>query len=290
MMECPMCFQRIIAPQAPASDDVELIIKGSKATRRLVTKPEMHLGMPPAPTPPAKDSSIPGIAFIILLCAVIAAAFVFGGKIFNSIGGQTSEPINRVTSVPKVEKTPPPPTIKPITGLASVIFSKGDSIVVKSRTTADELKDPAKVAFFSIFKGDLARPLAFQGPDALSSLPNGGRVVPGATGNIQWHSSFQGGFVIGVTLQGLVPGREYVLTLNGDPQRVGNKNLMEQMARNHGERFYDFSVITTDMTGGYHATFGIKLPAGQYDVSFFVKDTTDFKIVLQHGFFQFTVE
>ena len=290
MMECPTCFQRIIAPQAPVGDDMELIIKGSKATRRLVTKPKTHLEMPPAPTPPAKDSPVPGIAFIILLCAVIAAAFVFGGRIFKSIGGQTSGQTNQVTSVPDEKKAPPPPTIKPITGLASVIFAKGDSVVLKSRTYEVGVKDPAQAAFLATFKADLASPLAFQGPDGLSSLPNGGREVPGATGNIQWHSSFQGGLVMGVTLQGLVPGHDYVLTLNGDPQRTGNNLLPDQMAHSHGEKFYDFNKITTDMTGSYHATFGILLPAGQYDVCFFVKDTTDWKIVLHHEFFQFTVE
>ena len=143
-MECPTCFQRIIVPQAPTGDDVELIITGSKARKRSVSKPETNMGIPPPPAPPAKDSLIPGIVFIILLCAVIAAAFVFGGKIFKSVGNQTGGQTNQVEPVPKVEKTPPPPTIKPITGLASIIFSKGDSIVVKSRTTADELKDPAQ--------------------------------------------------------------------------------------------------------------------------------------------------
>jgi DNA-directed RNA polymerase subunit RPC12/RpoP len=102
MMECPMCFQRVIVPQAPAGDDVELIIKGSKATKRLVTKPAPNLGMPPAPRPPAKDSPVAGIAFVILLCAVIAAAFVFGGKIFKSTGG----PISQTPSAPVGPKSP----------------------------------------------------------------------------------------------------------------------------------------------------------------------------------------
>jgi hypothetical protein len=100
MMECPTCFQRIIVPQAPASDDVELIITGSRARKRSVSKPETNLGMPPAPTPPAKGSPVAGIAFVILLCTVIAAAFVFGGKIFKSTGGQTSGQTNQIKSAP----------------------------------------------------------------------------------------------------------------------------------------------------------------------------------------------
>ena len=287
MMECPTCFQRIIVPQAPASDDVELIITGSKATRRLATKPEMNLRTPPPPTPPAKDSPVAGIAFVILLCAVIAAAFVFGWRIFKSSGSQPGGQTNQITSAPK---TPPPPTTKPIAGLASVIFSKGDSIALKSRTTATEVKDPVKAAFLAAFEADLASPLAFEGPVELPILPEYDGPCRGATGNIQWHRSFQGGLVIGVTLRGLVPGHDYALTLNGSPQHVGNNLLMEQMATGHRENFYDFSTVTTDMTGSYHATFGVKLPAGQYDVRFFVKDTTSWKVVLSCDSIQFTVK
>ena len=100
MMECPSCFQRIIVPQGAASDDVELVITGSKARRRSTSQPETNLGTPPAPTPPAKGFPMAGIAFIILLCAVIAAAFVFGGKIFKSTGGQTSVRTNQIKSAP----------------------------------------------------------------------------------------------------------------------------------------------------------------------------------------------
>jgi DNA-directed RNA polymerase subunit RPC12/RpoP len=97
MMECPMCFQRIIVPHASATDDMELIIKGSKATKRLVTKPEMNLGRPPAPSRPAKNFPVAGIAFVILLCAAIAAGFVFKGKIFKSAPTET---IPTATSAP----------------------------------------------------------------------------------------------------------------------------------------------------------------------------------------------
>jgi DNA-directed RNA polymerase subunit RPC12/RpoP len=289
MMECPMCFQRVVVPQAPAGDKVELVIKGSKATRRLVTKPETNLGRPPVPTPPAKAFPVAGIAFVILLCAVIAAAFVFGGKIFKSTGDQTSQ----VTSASNEKKMPQPVVPhKPIGGLVSVIFAKGDSMVLESGTAAAEVKDPARAAFLAAFTADLAHPLAFEGPGELSIFPEYGRVVPGSTGDIQWHKSFPGGLVIVVTLQGLVPGHKYILSINGDPQRAGNGHLTDiyRVSRDSTRRYYDFSTITTDVTGSYHATFGIMLPKDQYDVSFYVKETTDFSIGLYHDFFQFTVE
>jgi DNA-directed RNA polymerase subunit RPC12/RpoP len=283
-MECPTCFQKIIAPQAPAmDDDSKLIIKGTKVgNERPIPK------IPDATPIAAPEKGFPGVTvvLIILICVAAAVGFVYRGTIFKAAAG----PTNQVATAPDGKQTAAPAPPKPIVGLASVIFAKGDSLVLESGTTEAEVKDPAKAAFLDAFKADLARPLVFEGPDKLSDLPVYGRVVPGAAGEIQWHGSFQGGLVIGVTLQGLTPDHEYILTLNGDPHRAGNNHLMDQTARNRGERFYDFSTVTTDANGRYHATLGILLPASRYDVCFFVKDTTDFKIILRHDFFQFTVE
>lgn len=171
-----------------------------------------------------------------------------------------------------------------------VVFSKSDSLVLRTTNTATGLKDPAQVSFLAAFRADLAHPSAFNGPYPLSDLPDYGRKVPGATGGIQYHYTFQGGLVIGVTLEGLVPNHNYLLTLNGNPARAGNGNLPEVVPQNSKEKYYDFQAITTDANGGYHATYGIQLPAGPYDLRFYVKDTTDYKIVLYHDFFKFTVE
>src|ERR1019366_9352275 len=108
-----------------------------------------------------------------------------------------------------------------------VVFAKGDSLVLGSTNAATELKDPAQASFLAAFKADLAKPSAFKGPDKLSDLPEYGRKVPGATGEIKYHSSFHGGFVFCVTLEGLAPNHKYILTLNGGPGRAGNDKLME---------------------------------------------------------------
>ena len=106
MMECPTCFQRIIVPQSPATDDVELIIKGSKATRRLVTKPGMNLGVPPAPIQPVKDSPVAAIAFVVLLCAVVVVVIVFRGKIFKSTGEETTQTVRPPQAVQTARTKP----------------------------------------------------------------------------------------------------------------------------------------------------------------------------------------
>jgi len=166
-----------------------------------------------------------------------------------------------------------------------VVFAKGDSLVLGTNAAAAEVKDPAKASFLAAFKAS-----AFARPEKLSSLPDGGREVPGAGGEIQYHRSFRGGLVIEMKLEGLTPNHNYIFTLNGNPTRAGNDNLTEHVPGNEKEKYYDFQTTTTDANGRYHATFGIVLPAGPYDVRFYVKDTTDFKIILYHDFFQFTVE
>ncbi len=282
-MECPTCFQKITVPQAPDTDDQKLIIKGTKVGNE---RPAPKI--PDAAPVATPETGFPGVTvvLIILVCIAAAVGFVYRGTIFKAAAG----PTNQVASASNETQTVAPPPPKPVAGPASVVFAKGDSLVLGSTNEAAETMDTAKTAFLDTFKTDLASPLAFEGPGELSAMPAGGREVPGAGGEIQWHNSFRGGLVIGVTLQGLTPNHEYVLTLNGDTHRPGNGHLPDQMTRNNGEKFYDFSTITTDANGRYQTTFGIVLPASQYDVLFFVKDTKDWKIVLSHSFFQFTVE
>ena len=286
VMECPTCFQKITAPHAPESADPKFILTGTKIGERPIPAAAADAGMPIAPEP-AKKLPMAAIAYVVLLCAAIAAAYVLFGEIFKSSGKQTSQ----VTSGPNEKKMSQPVPHKPIGGLASVVFAKGYSMVLEPGTTVDEVKTPARAAFLAAFKADLAHPLALEGPDELSTFP-GGRVIPGATGDIQWHRSFPGGLVIDVTLQGLVPDHKYILSINGDPQRAGNGNLVDvyRVSPSSILRYYDFSTITTDTTGNYHATFGIMLPASKYDVSFYVKEPPDYSIVLYHDFFRFTVE
>jgi hypothetical protein len=95
---------------------MELVIKGSKATRRLVTKPGMDLGTPPAPTLRAKNSPVTGIAFVILLCAAVAMVFVFRGKIFRSTNVQSTtasqtSPAQPVNPAPARNVTPARPVV-----------------------------------------------------------------------------------------------------------------------------------------------------------------------------------
>jgi DNA-directed RNA polymerase subunit RPC12/RpoP len=105
VMECPTCFQKITAPQAPATDDSKFIITGTKVGERPLPTAVVEAGAAPAPMP-AKSSPLPTIIFFVLLCAAAAALFAFQGRIFKPTGGQGT-PGPSPSQMPV--KPPPPP-------------------------------------------------------------------------------------------------------------------------------------------------------------------------------------
>jgi DNA-directed RNA polymerase subunit RPC12/RpoP len=84
-IECPTCFQKIVVPQAPASEDAKFILSASQ-----VRKPR-PLGTPEEPALATGSSKVPWLVVVLaglLLCGA-AAAFVFRGTIFKSSQPQT---------------------------------------------------------------------------------------------------------------------------------------------------------------------------------------------------------
>jgi hypothetical protein len=81
VMECPTCFQKITAPQAPASDDTKFIITGTKKGERPAPK---FTGAEPGFVPAAKG--FPGALVVVIIFIFIGAAvaFVYRGTIFKS--------------------------------------------------------------------------------------------------------------------------------------------------------------------------------------------------------------
>ena len=103
-MECPTCFQKITAPQAPETDDPKFIIAGTQVGERPIPTAEADSG---AATAPEKPFPVAVFVFAVLLCAAVAAAFVFRGKIFKSTSGQTNQ--TATASDEKRTATPVPP-------------------------------------------------------------------------------------------------------------------------------------------------------------------------------------
>jgi hypothetical protein len=171
-----------------------------------------------------------------------------------------------------------------------VVFAKGDTLALKSAMAPAGFEDPEKDSLLTAFTADMALGPKFGSPLELSDLPRWGRKIPGAVGMIQYPKSFHGGFILRVELGGLAPNHRYILTLNGNPKRAGNKKLVDPVPGNDKERYFDFITATTDPEGRYQAVFCIRLLPGHYDVRFYVKDTDDFKIVLYRDFFKFRME
>lgn len=171
-----------------------------------------------------------------------------------------------------------------------VVYAKGDSIAYRAATPPPSPADPVRSALLRRFNADLDQPAALEKTLPLTEFPVWGRAVPGAAGEIQFHGSFRGAFVTRVSLTGLLPNHDYILTLNGNPEKQGNDRLPTPVPGNEREHYLDFQTVRTDSSGRYSAAYAIALAKGPYDVRFYVKDTSDFKIVLYHDFFPFRVE
>jgi hypothetical protein len=171
-----------------------------------------------------------------------------------------------------------------------VVFGEKDFYVLDSHPPPSGPTEPVRRAFFEAFKADVGRSASFEKALDLVSPPAWGKTVGVETrGRIQFHPAFPGGFACHLALEGLLPHHDYILTLNGNPSRAGNGLLLSPVPGNEVERYYDFLVITTDGKGSYDATLGVFLRPAKYDVRCYVKDTSDFKIVLYRDFFEFEV-
>jgi len=169
-----------------------------------------------------------------------------------------------------------------------VVFGESDFYVVAKGTEGP--KEADRAAFFATYKADVDRQAPLESSLEMISPPEWGKTVSASTkGWIQFHPSFRSGFACHLELENLLPEHDYILTLNGNPSKAGNNLLPSSVPGNPLEKYYDFLVVRTDARGHYDASLGIFLRPGEYDVRCYVKDTSDFKIVLYRDFFRFGV-
>lgn len=113
-------------------------------------------------------------------------------------------------------------------------------------------------------------------------------LIEEASGAISFEDPANGTLPGKITLSGLKPGREYMLTLNekeGQPEQLKGYHT-----GNEGQ--YDFMAVSTESDGRVIADFRLPrpLPTGSYHVKFFVKDVNDdYCIVLYNDNFIFTI-
>jgi hypothetical protein len=111
VMECPTCFQKIIAPQAPTGDDQKFVLTGTKVGERPVPKIPME-GF--AAVSAGKNSPLGTIVAIVVIIGLLgagAAVFAFRGTIFKSAGAPVDDPSQssvKNQSLPKPVLVAPP--------------------------------------------------------------------------------------------------------------------------------------------------------------------------------------
>jgi hypothetical protein len=147
-----------------------------------------------------------------------------------------------------------------------------------------------KRMFFEAYKADRSSHPAYETSLDLISPPAWGKTISSAThGIMQFHPSFAGGLACRLTLDGLQPDHGYILTLNGNPALPGNDLFLSAVPGSPNERYVDFLIVKSDSSGHYESDLGIFLRPGAYKARCYVKDASDFKIVLYHDYFPFVV-
>ena len=100
VMECPTCFQKITAPQAPTAD-AKFILTGTKVSEKKISV--RGLDTPAAATP---EKSFPLAIVIALALLAVAGA---GGFFVYRAKHATPPPVTVATPVKKAEPPKPPP-------------------------------------------------------------------------------------------------------------------------------------------------------------------------------------
>jgi DNA-directed RNA polymerase subunit RPC12/RpoP len=113
-IECPTCFQKIVVPQAPASQDTKFILSASQVAKPRPGSAEVASQLGPLQTPSPRSSVPVIVALAVLLCAAGAALFVFRDRILKFARAQppasTNTPKPRPTAPVVPSRTYPIPT------------------------------------------------------------------------------------------------------------------------------------------------------------------------------------
>ena len=116
VMECPTCFQKITAPQAPAAgDDQKFVLTGTKVGDRPLPKIATET---PGIAPVAKSFPV-GVLILILVAGLAGAGvYAFRGKIFKSSGSQT----NQTAASADATSAAGPPVKRPLRETGDFLF------------------------------------------------------------------------------------------------------------------------------------------------------------------------
>ena len=112
-IECPTCFQKIVVPQAPASEDTKLILSAAQVGKPRPSSAEAAGQLGPMRPTSRGNSPAALIALIVLFGAAGAALFVFRDPIINAAREMMSSGTNtlpKTTATNALNATHPIPT------------------------------------------------------------------------------------------------------------------------------------------------------------------------------------
>jgi hypothetical protein len=110
-IECPTCYQKIVVPYAPASQDTKFILSASQVAKPRPVSAEAASQLGPLQTSSPRNSVPATVALVVLVCAVGAAIFVFRDRIFKSTHEQPRATTNAAANQAASAVTPTAQTI-----------------------------------------------------------------------------------------------------------------------------------------------------------------------------------
>ena len=247
VMECPTCFQKITAPQAPKTDDPKFIITGTKVGERPIPAAVADSGAVPTPAP-EKSSPPPAIIFIVLFCVAAAGLFVYRGKIFKSSGRPASPDANASGGQPTPVKPPKPVVVAPPANETNWMLDLA-AVTIPDSTAAGRVHGRDFIYDRAILQGGT---LTFRGATDLGATINFGGVLPEAlagqsinvatnaekaarvtlrwkAGNLSLRENFTNGYALriefGLPDNNHLPGKVYLCTPDAEKSYItGNFN------------------------------------------------------------------
>lgn len=111
-IECPTCYQKIVVPQAPTSQDTKFILSASQVGKPRPASAEAVSQLGPLQTSSPRSSVLVLVALVVLVCAAGATLYVFRDRILKTVRGQP--PTATHASRPKPTAPVAPMTIYPI--------------------------------------------------------------------------------------------------------------------------------------------------------------------------------
>ncbi len=127
-MECPTCFQKIVVPQAPASENPKFILHGTKVgAERPLPAAVANVEATPPPAP-KKSFFMPAIIFAVLFCVAGVATFLLRDKIFKPAAPPAP------TATGDTPGQPPPPL--PVDAEVKALFGEPGNLALNRPATA----------------------------------------------------------------------------------------------------------------------------------------------------------